>query len=93
MITSDSPFAVLHIPHSSTVIPEDLSDDILLPNEQLRQELLAMTDRFTDELFSLSPEEAAVIILTVSRLVLDPERFADDAQEPMILGAWELSTH
>jgi N-formylglutamate amidohydrolase len=42
-----------------------------------------MTDWFTDELFSLPAHEASTIRFPVSRLVVDPERFVDDAQEPM----------
>lgn len=42
-----------------------------------------MTDWFTDELFSLPAQEATTIRLPVSRLVVDHERFVDDALEPM----------
>src|SRR5690606_1157793 len=42
-----------------------------------------VTDRYTHELFSLPNDVAATIVFPVSRLVIDPERFADDASEPM----------
>jgi N-formylglutamate amidohydrolase len=42
-----------------------------------------MTDRYTDELFALPLDAATTVAFPVSRLVVDPERFADDADEPM----------
>ncbi len=74
---------MLHIPHSATAIPADTRAELVLSDVELERELLDMTDHFTDELFSLSAAEAQSIIFPVSRLVLDPERFVDDAQEPM----------
>lgn len=42
---------VVHIPHSSRVIPGDLRTDILLADYPLDIELRQMTDAYTDELF------------------------------------------
>jgi N-formylglutamate amidohydrolase len=42
-----------------------------------------MTDRYVDELFELPAREATMQRYEVSRLVCDPERFPDDANEPM----------
>jgi N-formylglutamate amidohydrolase len=42
-----------------------------------------MTDRYTDELFALPASAATMLRFPVSRLVVDPERFVDDADEPM----------
>ena len=83
LMSNYPPAYVLHIPHASTHIPEDLRPDILLPSEDLEQELLALTDRYTDQLFALPPGNAATIQFPVSRLIVDPERFIDDAAEPM----------
>ena len=47
----------------------------------LAREILYMTDMYTDDLYQL--EGAMRLRFPVSRLVLDPERFADDEQEPM----------
>jgi len=77
------PFAILHIPHSSTVIPSDVRTSILLSEEALARELLRMTDSFTDELFHVDSSVGSPVIFPVSRLVVDPERFLDDALEPM----------
>ena len=49
-----------------------------------------MTDTYTDELFSLP--DAATVCYPVSRLVADPERFADDAEEVMTKVGWESCT-
>ena len=78
-----SPSVVLHIPHSSTVIPDDVRVDIVLSDEAFAAELLAMTDHFTDELFTCSLGVARVVY-PVSRLVVDPEQFVDDAQETIV---------
>ncbi len=42
-----------------------------------------MTDHFTDELFAGPPAATTVVRFPVSRLVVDPERYLDDALEPM----------
>jgi N-formylglutamate amidohydrolase len=77
------PWAVLHIPHDSLVIPEDVRSSFLLPDLELEAELRRMTDHFTQALFAGRRGSAAVIRAPVSRLVVDVERFADDAEEPM----------
>jgi len=75
------PSVVLHIPHSSSLIPADLRPGLSLGDGELHQELLAMTDWFTDELFVLPGTDR--IVFPVSRLAVDPERFLDDSMEIM----------
>ena len=77
-----APYLILHLPHSSTVIPDDVRPEIVLSDVELDAELLTMTDHYTDELFT-SPQASQRIVYPVSRLVLDPERFVDDASEVM----------
>lgn len=77
------PFTVLHIPHSSDTIPDDIRPQMVLPDAALTRELLLLTDWYTDELFALPHADAVAVRHPVSRLVLDPERFLDDAQESM----------
>jgi N-formylglutamate amidohydrolase len=72
---------ILHIPHSSRLIPEEYREDFLISEEMLNKELLIMTDAFTDELFALKGIEK--LVFPVSRLLVDPERFADDSVEQM----------
>ena len=74
---------VLHLPHASTFIPEDLRDDFLLSDEELEEELNRITDHATDAIFQRAFPEAKAILFPVSRLVVDPERFSEDSQEPM----------
>lgn len=74
---------VLHIPHASQMIPSDVRDEILLDDPSLARELLRMTDHFTDELFDPAAIGTPVVLYPVSRLVVDPERFSDDALESM----------
>jgi len=76
---------ILHIPHSSTEVPDHIRPSISLSDDELRDELLKMTDRFTDELFTGHFVPVSPVIFPVSRLVLDPERFLNDEQEPMSL--------
>lgn len=68
---------ILHIPHASPVIPDKYSDQFVLAQRELDDELLRMTGHFTDELFDLPG--AVKIIHPISRLVVDVERFADDS--------------
>lgn len=77
------PKIILHIPHSSTTIPPELREDLQLSNDELHDELLRMTDAYTDELFSPPDDRILAVTYGVSRLVVDPERFPDDEQEPM----------
>lgn len=42
-----------------------------------------MTDHFTDRLFAFEGEGVSTVRFPISRLVVDPERFEDDALEPM----------
>jgi N-formylglutamate amidohydrolase len=74
---------VLHIPHASRWIPDDVRHSLCLDDEDLEAELLASTDAHTDKLFSVTPLETARICAPVSRLVCDVERFSTDADEPM----------
>lgn len=72
---------ILHIPHASKHIPRQARPFILLDDLELGEELLRMTDVYTDELFDAPGRRS--VIFPISRLVVDPERFLDDAEEPM----------
>ena len=64
---------VLHIPHSSKEIPDDVKEQFILSDKDLNHELLLMTDAYTDDLFVQDDPEIKSIIFPVSRLVVDPE--------------------
>ena len=42
---------VFHIPHASTVIPEEYLKHFVLSSKELNEEILKMTDHYTDQLF------------------------------------------
>ena len=72
---------IVHIPHSSIVIPPLFQKEFLIWGKELQQELLYMTDWYTDELFSCS--DCISVIHECSRLVCDPERFLNPYDEGM----------
>jgi N-formylglutamate amidohydrolase len=72
---------ILHIPHASSIIPDNLRNQIVLSDDELKSELLFLTDAYTDELYMLP--SAKTIIFPISRLLVDVERFPDDTEEPM----------
>jgi len=73
---------ILHVPHSSTVIPSDCP--FLLTEAQLTLELDKLTDHHTQTLFNCVG--ATKIVFPVSRLVVDPERFIQDPMESVGMG-------
>ncbi len=78
MTTDNINKLILHIPHSSTYLPESF---YVLEDVSLDQEFQRMTDWFTDELFDF--EEATKLVFPYSRLYCDVERFREDRDEPM----------
>ena len=75
---------VAHVPHASTVIPPDIRKTIKLDDAGLAREIIRLTDWHTDDLFSWVVEfGGSMFVNGLSRLVVDPERFENDAKEPM----------
>lgn len=70
---------ILHIPHSSTKIP--IMEDYVVSYKTLDDEMLKLTDWYTDDLFYSSEDE--MVVAEFSRIFCDPERFADDSMEIM----------
>jgi N-formylglutamate deformylase len=70
---------ILHIPHSSTIIP--FKDGYCVSDEMLNLEILKLTDWYTDDLFENETDTS--IIAPFSRIFCDTERFSDDSQEIM----------
>jgi N-formylglutamate amidohydrolase len=70
---------ILHIPHSSEIIPS--FDGYLVTEEELKKEMLKLTDRYTDDLFFSADDEP--VVAGFSRIFCDPERFPDDKNEIM----------
>lgn len=70
---------VLHIPHSSTEIP--LLDGYISSHDEIQQEIIKLTDWYTDDLFDSQVDDR--IVTPFSRIFCDVERFADDELEVM----------
>jgi len=70
---------ILHIPHSSTSIP--LMDGYIENKDKIHNELIKLTDWYTDELFY--SETDSMIIAPFSRIFCDVERFENDEDEIM----------
>lgn len=70
---------ILHIPHSSTKVP--LIEGYSVSDEILNQEILKLTDWFTDDLFGNEIDYS--IKAPFSRIFCDTERFSDDDKEVM----------
>ena len=78
---------VVHVPHSSTWLPDAERDALLLGQHALDAELNAITDWYTDKIaldgLAAAGMSAVVFANSASRLLIDPERFAG-AEEPML---------
>ncbi|NPV90967.1 MAG: N-formylglutamate amidohydrolase [Firmicutes bacterium] len=86
------PQVIIHLPHCSTLIPEEVRSGLLLSDSELETELLRITDWYVDELFDWVGAEK--MINRFSRLVVDPERFRDDDREAMArVGRGAVYTH
>ncbi len=70
---------VLHIPHSSAVIPD--FEGYVSTEDEIQQEIIKLTDWYTDDLFDSKSDDK--IIASFSRIFCDVERFADDEHEVM----------
>src|SRR5262249_36988045 len=66
------------------VIPPAVRQGIVLSDSALEAELLRVTDHLTDELFRPALDLGGLVFANrLSRVVIDPERFRDDADEVM----------
>ena len=89
---------ILHVPHSSTQIPDAVRNRIVLDDDALDAELAAMTDAHTDLLARRISESVRgrrpwSFVNRVSRLVVDPERFPDDREVMNSVGMGAVYTH
>jgi N-formylglutamate amidohydrolase len=90
-----SPY-VVHVPHASTTIPDDVREGLLLDDQALASELRRMTDARTDELAILAAAQAAprpwLFVNRRSRLVVDPERLPNDHEAMYDVGMGAVYT-
>ena len=83
---------ILHVPHSSRVIPPDVRASILLSDADLATELDLMTDAHTALLATSAASGAWLHVNPYSRLVVDPERFPDEREEMAAVGMGAVYT-
>ena len=85
---------VLHIPHASITVPDHVRNQFVIGPEELDGEIVRLTDHATDRIFTSAFPDVPAVLFEVSRLVVDPERFEDDSEEPMAKrGMGVLYTH
>lgn len=70
-----------HVPHASTRLPRAFRGDFRVPQAVLQQEQLRLTDWYADELYLPGARRGEMVRADFSRLVVDVERFAEDARE------------
>ena len=76
-------WVLFHVPHDSVEIPDECRELFVLDDDELERESIRMTDLHTFELFAGGVAPGQVVRFPVSRLLVDPERFPDDRDEPM----------
>jgi len=76
------PWVVLHLPHVSTVVPDEVRGQFLIDDHELAVEIDILTDQYAVDLFPASTFGVADVRAPVSRVVVDVERFLDDEREP-----------
>ncbi|MFE2325377.1 N-formylglutamate amidohydrolase [Streptomyces sp. NPDC059385] len=87
---------ILHVPHSSRVIPESVRTGIVLDDRALDLELDHITDSHTADIAAAAAARASVtpwqFVNGLSRLVIDPERFPDEREEMLAVGMGAVYT-
>lgn len=72
---------IVHVPHSSHLIPPAVRTDLILNDKELADELDEATDTATDQIALTALTHVRVrptiVLNDLSRLVIDPERFPD----------------
>ncbi|WP_370416514.1 N-formylglutamate amidohydrolase [Streptomyces fradiae] len=91
----DSP-VLLHVPHSSRVVPPEVRAGIVLGDAELERELDHITDSHTEEIAAVAAASAGTapwrFVNRLSRLVVDPERFPDEREEMLAAGMGAVYT-
>lgn len=74
---------IVHVPHASTYIPDEMMSQYLLSSRDVREEAIVSADLYTDILAESAWPEAKIVCAEVSRIVIDVERYSNDADEVM----------
>jgi N-formylglutamate amidohydrolase len=85
---------IIHVPHASTNVPDDVWPEFLVARDQVECEISASADLYTDQMAKEAWPDAEIIEASVSRIVVDVERYDDDAREEMAqVGRGVIYTH
>lgn len=88
------PRLVIHVPHASTIMPEGYRAQFGISDAALETEIHQSADLHTDLLARQAWPQAEIVETRVSRVLLDVERYADDALEQMArVGRGVIYTH
>ena len=74
---------LIHVPHASTHIPENLRKDFIVEDDLIDRESSISADLYTEQLARQAWPMATIIEAKISRIVLDVERYEDDSKEIM----------
>jgi N-formylglutamate deformylase len=81
---------LLHVPHSSRVIPDWVRERILLSDAELEAEIDRMRDSCTDVIAEQAADRASIrphmFVNELARQVVDPERFPDEREAMARIG-------
>ncbi len=80
---NDNSPIICNVPHSGNLIPSEFIDDFSLSPNELDEEVKYMADNYTDQLYAELLYVSSFIKSKLSRIVLDIERFKNEADEPM----------
>ena len=72
---------IIHIPHSSTKLPNIFYDRLLVDKEYIEKENIFMCDYMID--YFVSDRFNNIVKFNYSRLFCDVERYKDDSKEEM----------
>jgi hypothetical protein len=76
------PWVVLHLPHVSTVVRDEVCGPFLIDGHELATEIDILTDQCKADLFPASTFGVAEVRASVSRALVDVERSLDGEREP-----------
>lgn len=87
---------LIHVPHASRVIPAEIGADLIPTDVELAAELDESTDTATDEIAAAARRHSRLrpttVVNTLSRLVIDPERFTDAGEPANVFGRGAVYT-
>ena len=84
----------IHVPHASLHIPEDVWPEFLIDRDAIKLEAMTSADLYTDQMAREAWPNAEIVEAMVSRIIVDVERFENDALEEMAeFGRGAIYTH